>query len=96
MAPADAAVQKAPAVGSQAAAADGGAGEGSRGACIGPAAGCLAQENLDGCEPAQAVLVEVQRDFRALLQRRGDEREAAGKSREVVLAPESVKKDLDR
>lgn len=62
----------------------------------GPAAGCLAQENLAGCAAAQAVLGEVRVEFGVLLQQRGDAREAEGKCREVLLQPEVVKKDLDR
>jgi hypothetical protein len=63
---------------------------------VGPAAGCLAQENQEGCRPAQAVLAELRAEFDGLLQLRGDVREAAGKSRDVLLQPDAIKKDLDK
>jgi hypothetical protein len=56
----------------------------------------LAEENLSGCGPAQAVLAEVRREFGGLLAKRGDDREAAGKAREVLLQPDALKKDLDK
>lgn len=62
----------------------------------GPAAGCLAEENLEGCVAAQAVLAEVHREFGAMLAQRARKREVAGKSGDAVLPPEKIKKDLDK
>jgi hypothetical protein len=78
------------------AAAAAGEGEPAKEPVRGPAAGCLAAENLEGCAAAQAVLAELQREFGGLLALRGDGREAAGKSREARLQPDCIKKDLDR
>lgn len=63
---------------------------------VGPAAGCLAEENLAAYEGAQAVVAAVKAEFDALLAKRGDAREAADKSRDAVLQPKNIKKDLDK
>jgi hypothetical protein len=41
-------------------------------------------------------LAELRGEFTGLLQLRGDARVAAGKSRDALLQPDAIKKDLDK